>query len=258
MKYINNFKLIIPIFLLLLSSCVSQKKLIYLQNKDKSTIKNEFINERNEYYKVQPGDNLFIQISSFNPNASGVFSTSQGTNITTNNTDAGIYLNSYTVTKEGAITFPIIGTVMVKDLAVEEIKGTIKTLLDEYIKEAMVTVKLVNFNVTLLGEIRRPGQYKVYQGKINLLEAIAMAGDLKDFGNRHNIKLIRQSKKGSVIRELDITNQDFLESEFLFLMPNDIIYIEPLKGKQFAFANFPYGIVFSSISTLVLLLSFIK
>ncbi len=258
MKQVRKINLFFPIILvIILSSCVSQKKLIYLQNKEKATAKNEFINERNEDYKVQPGDNLYIKITSIDEKTAMLFN-STDPRYSSGMNDIGVYLNSYTVADDGSIDFPLTGKIQIQNLTIEEVKGEIKKVLDEYLKETMIIVKLINFNITMLGEIKNPGQYKIYQDKINLFEAIAMAGDLGDFSNRNKIKLIRQSKQGAIIHELDLTNQNILESDFFYLMPNDVIYIEPLKGKQFTFANFPYSLVFSAVSTTLLLINFFK
>lgn len=238
---------------LLTASCVSQKKLIYLQNKQKAISKNEFVNERIENYKVQPGDNLYIRINSFDEKTTMLFNSSDN-RYGQNFNDMSVYLNSYTVAEDGAIDFPLTGKIQVQNLSIEQVKAEISKVLKVYLKETMIIVKLINFNVTLLGEVKDPGQYKIYQDKINLFEAIAMANDLGDFANR-KIKLIRQSKRGATIHILDLTDQNILESDFFYLMPNDIIYVEPLKGKQFTFSNFPYSVVFSA---LILLLNFTK
>ncbi len=110
----------------------------------------------------------------------------------------------------------------------------------------------------MLGEVRRPGEYRVYQDELNVFEAMSMAGDLTDFANRNEVKLVRQTKQGSEIIDIDLTDQNFLTSDYFYLMPNDIIYVEPLKGKQFTFANFPYAIIFSAISTTLLLINYFK
>ena len=254
---IKKIRLLIPVVLfLILSSCVSQKKLLYLQNKEIAQ-KTSFINERNEDYKIQPGDNLYIRITSFDEKTSLLFNSSDP-RYTQNMNDIGVYLNSYAVSDDGTIDFPLAGKVNVHNLTIDEVKQKINEVLDEYLKETMVIVKLINFNITLLGEVNAPGQYKVYQEKINVFEALAMSGDLGDFANREKIKLIRQTKNGVKIHELDLTDQEFLGSDYYYLLPNDLIYVEPLKGKQFTFANFPYAIVFSGISTLILLLNYIK
>ncbi len=256
-KNSKNKIILFPIILIILSSCVPQKKLIYLQNKELAT-KNEFLNERSEDYKVQPGDNLYIKITSINEETSMLFNTSTSRYSQNLNNDVSVYLNSYTVAEDGSIDFPLTGKINVQNQTIEEVKNSIYTVLEEYLKETLIIVKLINFNITLLGEIERPGQYKVYQDKINLFEAIAMAGDLGDFANRAKVKLIRQTKTGTEIHQLDLTNQKILESDYYYLMPNDVIYVEPLKGKQFTFANFPYTVVFSAISTLILMLNYIK
>ena len=119
-------------------------------------------------------------------------------------------------------------------------------------------VKLVNFNITMLGEVKRPGQYKVYQTSINLFQAVSMASDLTDFANRNKIAIIRQTKTGSEVTYVDMTKRDLLLSDYYYLKPNDIVYVQPVKGKQFTFANFPYGVIFGFISTTILLLSYLQ
>ena len=104
----------------------------------------------------------------------------------------------------------------------------------------MVIVKLANFRVSMVGEFNNPGKYVVYQDKINIFEAIAMAGDMTDFAKRDKVLLVRQSEKGVKTYRLNLNDYSLLESEFYYLMPNDLVYVEPLKGKQFAFSEFPY------------------
>ena len=172
--------------------------------------------------------------------------------------DASVYLNSYNITETGYLDFPMIGNIFVKNLTVEEIKLLIEQKLQTYMKQFIVIVKLVNFNITMLGEVNRPGQYKIYQDNINIFEAVSMASDLTDFANRNKVAIIRQTKTGSKVIYLDMTKRDFLTSPYYYLKPNDIIYVQPVKGKQFTFANFPYGVVFGFISTTILLLSYKK
>lgn len=244
--------------ILILASCVPQKKIKYLQNKELAEAKTNFVNQKKIEYKIQPGDNLYIKIVSIDEKTSALFNTMDARYANTMNSDASIYLNSYTVNENGYMDFPLIGKVLVKNLSVEEVKNEIQQSLNEYIKESVVIVKLVNFYVTMLGEVRRPGEYRVYQDELNVFEAMSMAGDLTDFANRNEVKLVRQTKQGSEIIDIDLTDQNFLTSDYFYLMPNDIIYVEPLKGKQFTFANFPYAIIFSAISTTLLLINYFK
>ncbi len=242
----------------ILSSCVPQKKIKYLQIQEAAEQKDSFSNERKIEYKIQPGDNLYIKVVSIDEKTSALFNTSDTRSSYAMNSDAGIYLNSYTVNENGNVDFPLIGSVEVKNLTVEEVKNKLQLTLNEYLRESVVIVKMVNFYVTMLGEVRRPGEYKIYQDELNIFEAISLAGDLTDFANRNEVKLIRQTKDGSKIIDIDMTQADILTSDYFYMMPNDIVYVEPLKGKQFTFANFPYGIIFSAISTTLLLINYFK
>ncbi|MCF8387055.1 MAG: polysaccharide export protein [Bacteroidales bacterium] len=240
------------------SSCVPQKKIKYLQVKEEAQMRENFTNERKVEYKIQPGDNLYIKVVSIDEKTSALFNTADTRSSYAMNSDAGIYLNSYTVNENGYVDFPLIGSVKVRNLTVEQVKDELQKTLNEYIKESVVIVKMVNFYVTMLGEVKRPGEYKIYQDELNIFEAISLAGDLTDFANRDQVKLIRQTKEGSKIIDIDLTDRDILASDYYFMMPNDILYFEPLKGKQFTFANFPYGIIFSAISTTLLLINYFK
>jgi len=257
---LKSFRLIVWISLvsLVFSSCIPQKKMLYLQVEKGADSLVDFKNEKKIEYRIQPGDNLYIRVVT--PDEKSTFllnplSVGASQNI---NNDASVYLNSYSVSEEGMLDFPMVGKILVKNLNIEQITKKIELNLDTLLINYVVIVKLVNFNITMLGEVHNPGQYKIYQDNINIFEAISMARDLTDFANRHKIALIRQTKTGSEIVYIDMTDQSLLLSEYYYLKPNDILYVQPFKGKQFTFANFPYGIVFGFISTTILLLSYLN
>lgn len=248
----------IGIITIVLSSCVPQKKMLYLQANSEADSVNSFVNERKIDYRVQPGDNLYIRVVTLDPTTTTLLNPLASGNGQTGGNDASIYLQSYTVNEAGYLDFPMIGEIFVRNMNVDEIRDVISEKLAEYLKELVVIVKLVNFNITLLGEVKAPGTYKIYQTDINLFEAISMGRDLTDFANRNKIAIIRQTKTGSSVHFVDMTRKDILGSDYFYLKPNDIIYAQPVKGKQFTFANFPYGVVFGFISTTILLLSYIQ
>jgi polysaccharide export outer membrane protein len=128
--------------------------------------------------------------------------------------------------------------------------------LQEYLLNPVVIVRLASFRITLLGEFKSPGKYDVYQSNINLFEAISMAGDMTDFAKRDKIAIIRQTSRGSQIVRVNLNDKRILESDYFYLLPNDIVYAEPIKAKQFVSTNFPYGLVFSILSTILLLYAF--
>lgn len=215
-----------------------------------------FKNEKLIDYRVQPGDNLYVRVVSLDEQTTLLLNPSGTQNSNTN--DASIYLNSYTVNESGYFDFPMTGEIFVKNMNVEDIKEVLNKELQVYLKEFVVIVKLVNFNITLLGEVNNPGQYKIYQSSISIFEAVAMASDLTDFANRNKIAIIRQTKAGSEVTYIDMTKRDILASNYYYLKPNDIIYVQPVRGKQFSFANFPYAVIFGAITTTILLLNYFQ
>jgi polysaccharide export outer membrane protein len=243
--------------IILISSCVPQKKILYLQDLSEEDTAMNMTHQLKADYKVQPGDNLYINIFSLEEKAMSYFN--REAQMRTNYYNPiGVYLNSYSVNDSGYIDFPLAGEIYVKDHTVQQIKLELQKIIDEYLKETTVVVKLVNFTFSMLGEFRKPGQYYVYQDYINIFEAISMAGDLTDFAKRSEVAIVRQTESGSVIRRLNLNDKRIIESEFYLLKPNDIIYAPPLKGKQFSFANFPYALVLTSITTVLVIVAFFQ
>jgi polysaccharide export outer membrane protein len=240
------------------SSCIPQKKIKYLQavHKD-STNRSEFVYTPTEDYQLSPGDNLHIRVKSLDESSNTFFNNMSGQTNSGYN-DASIYLNSYTVDLNGKISFPYIGVLDAEGKTIEELKTALENQLSEYLVDATIIVRLVNFNITFVGEVRKPGEYKIYQDKINIFQAISIAGDITDYGNRNEVKLLRTDENGTKLYTLDLTKEDILESPYYFLKPNDIVYVEPLKSKQFAFSTFPYALLFSTITTIIVLLTFLN
>lgn len=187
-----------------------------------------------------------------------IFSDSKSNNANNYYSNAGIYLNSYEVSDDGYIDFPFVGRIYVKDLTIEECKDVISSIVKDYIKESTVIVRLALYNITALGEVNRPGQVNIYQNKLNIFEALAMAGDMTTFAKRDQVVVIRETKTGSKTKRLNLNTVDILESEYYYIQPNDVIYVPPVKGKNFAFSQFPYTLVFSTITTTLLLINFFK
>ena len=252
------FKIIpgIVILIAILSSCVPMKKQIYLQTSEDTT-KTEYLNEKLMDYKLRSGNNLFIQVVSLEEDVSNFFNMGYE-NAGNVYYDAAIYLNSYLVDDSGFVEMPFLGEIYVKGLTIEETKSKIQQQIDEYLNETMVIIKLVNYNVTLVGEVRMPGQYKIYQDQINIFEVIGIAGDLSPFAKRDDVILVRKSEKGSKIYHIDLLSDEILESEYYYIMPDDIIYIRPVKGRNFAYTSFPYTLVISSISLILALTAIFK
>ncbi|HHN48652.1 MAG TPA: polysaccharide export protein [Bacteroidales bacterium] len=244
------------IMLLFFGACVPQKRLQYLLDEEHQV---QFENPHQPEYRIQPGDNLYIQVLGLDRETADLFSIQPGgVSRQYLNNELSVFLSSYTVNPDGFIEFPIVGSVYVKDKTVDEIKILVQQAINEYMRDATVIVKFVNFRVSVLGEVKSPGQYPVYQTQINVFEALAKAGDMSPWGDRKRVQLVRKTITGSEVYELDLSRRSILESEFFYLLPDDIVYVMPMQAKTFAFTTFPYSIIFSTITTTLLILNFLN
>ena len=254
MKYFNKITklgIFTVVLTMMFASCVPQKKMIYLKDAQMAAanISQEYVNDRSLNYKLQPGDNLYIRVlNTIDERSASALTGDYSTSRNYMSSDASIYLQSYTLDEEGCIELPLTGKIELKNLTIDEAKARLQTELDKYVNQTTLIVKLSNFNLTVLGEVSRPGMYKVYQSQINLFEAISMAGNMTNFAKNDEVRIIRQTDHGSEIVTVDMGQADILASPYYYLKPNDIIYIEPMKIKQWGFTTFPYSTVFSIIS----------
>ena len=254
MKYMSRL-LKIGVFAALLAvafaSCVPQKKMLYLKEAQMATenLSNEYVNDRTVDYKLQPGDNLFIRfINTIDERSAASLAGETSARSYAMTSDASIYLQSYTLDEDGCIELPLTGKMELKNLTVDQAKDKMQTEINKFVNQTTLIVKLSNFNLTVLGEVNRPGMYKVYQSQINLFEAMAMAGDMTNFAKKSDVMIIRQTDHGSEIVTVDMGQADILSSPYYYLKPNDIVYVEPLKIKQWGFTTFPYSTVFSIVT----------
>lgn len=253
MSKITKLGLAALLMAMLFASCVPQKKMLYLKEAQMAAENQSinYVNERSINYRLQPGDNLYIRfINTVDERTAAAMS---GESTRSLSSDASIYLQSYTLDEEGCIEMPLVGKIELLNLTVDEAKDRLQTVLDKYINQTTIIVKLSNFNLTVLGEVNHPGMYKVYQSQINLFEAISLAGNMTNFANKEDVKIIRQTDNGSEILTVDMGVADILSSPYYYLKPNDIIYVEPLKIKQWGFTTFPYSTVLSIVSLAVTL-----
>jgi polysaccharide export outer membrane protein len=240
------------------SSCVPVKKQVLMQVPEDDSAKTEYLNDRSQAdYRLKPGNNLYIKIISASKDAEDFFNpgVSSSGNIYY---DAAIYLTSYSVDDSGYVELPFLGKILAEGKTLDEFNKDVSKIVDEYLKKTMIVVKLVNYNITVVGEINRAGQYKIYQDKINIFEVLGMAGDFTTYAKRDDVVIVRHTEKGSKVHHLDLLSDDILESDYYYLMPDDIVYVRPLKGKNFAYQMFPYALVISSISLILAIFSITK
>lgn len=186
--------------------------------------------------KIMPKDLLTVTVNTSDPEAAAPFNMTVQTaqNLATSrSTYSQPMLQQYLVNNEGCIDFPVLGTLKVGGLTKNEAEDMIREKLKPYLKEVpIVTVRMSNYKISVLGEVARPGTFTVSNEKVNVLEALAMAGDLTIWGMRDNVKLVREDATGKrEIIELDLTNAEIITSPYYYLQQNDILYISPNKTK---------------------------
>ena len=253
-KMRSRYIIFVIIFNLLFSSCITQRKLEYIRDKDsKEKSFNTFVLED---YRLKTNDNLFIHISSIDQE-NNVF-TNTARQITTTIDPYSASLQSYTIDKQGYIDLPIIGKILVKDKTVDEVESLIKTAISGILNQPTIYVKLVNRYVTVLGEVRNPGHYTVSQERLSILEALGLAGDVTEYGNRKSVVLLRNEEGKNVRVELDLTKSQLLESKYFYLSPNDVVLVKPSRAKFWGLRPFPFSIVLSAISTYLLIVNYYK
>ena len=236
---------------------MAQQQLPYLQGKGYSTRTAVQVDNQRQAYHLQPGDVLSIRVQSVQPTLNEMFSVTNGQNIQSGD-PGNLFVSGYSVDDAGTITLPTAGRLKVGGLTVEETQLLVQKEVARFMREANVVVKLTSFKLTILGEVRAPGRYFVYNSQATVLEGLGLAGDLTEFGSRTNVKLIRQTPKGSEVVLLDLTDPDLLRSKYYYLLPNDALYVEPLKARTARGNANNLGLVFGALSAIVLLLSFIK
>ncbi len=223
--------------MLIITGCQSYKDVPYIQNSDKVNL-----TEATQLYdaKILPKDILTITVNCPNtPEAAVVFNlTTQTTASVLQNGRASTYsqpaLQNYLVSNDGYIDFPVLGKINVVGMTKEQLEKYIAdNIYGTHLKERpIVTVNVSSFKVSVLGEVTRAGQYTVSTGKVNIFEALALAGDMTIYGNRGNVKIIRESASGEkTIAELDLKDANIINSPYYQLQQNDIVYVTPNKAK---------------------------
>ena len=246
-----NHLLITVLISCILSSCVTNKKLTYLQYKgDRNDI---IVPVTPSDYKIMPFDNLFIRVVTPDPQWAAMFNTMPVATYSISVTEQSADLVSYPVDGDGYIQLPYAGRIKVAGKTLALITGDVEKVLKSYVADAAVTVKMVNNYVSIIGEVQRPGKYPIYKDRMNIFQALAMAGDLNEFSNRRKIQLIRQTSDGNIVKQFNLTDRSIMASEYFYVLPNDVIYAMPMKGKFFQMNAFPYSVFLSAITTFVLL-----
>ena len=255
----NSYKKIVLSLLVLgFFSCASRKEVVYFQNIDSLAAP-----EKASSYeiKIQPDDLLMIIVSAEDSESAMPFNLTTVSMAGSNNMLAGRgveTLQSYLVDASGSIDFPILGKLKVSGLSRSEVLTLFKNKIGVYIKNPIINLRIMNFKVSIQGEVTSPGTYPVASERITMIEALSMARDLTIYGKRENILVIREIDGIKSYNRVDITKADFINSPFYYLAQNDVIYVEPTKTKINGAKVGPNtGVIISVTSLLITLITLI-
>lgn len=229
----QNFRLFFGVFVsvIALGSCKTGKQLAIFQDLNIETSKVQQVRTAaNDPLRLQSDDQVQVVISSISPEASQLFNL-MGSPVTGSTNVTQMMQSVYIVSPSGNITIPVVGDVKVSGLTTDQAKLEIKNAVTPYLKDAVVSTTLINFRVTVMGEVMRPSSFQVAGEKINVLEAIGMAGDLTLFAKRNNIKVIRKGADKVEVAQLDLNNSNVMRSPYYNLRQNDVVIVEPSRRK---------------------------
>ncbi len=244
--------------LLLLGSCSTPlQELTYMYNVEtgKTYRKDNFP----DIYRIRPNDQLFIQVISDDPMNVAFLNLISPDRVSFSGSN--MELVTYLVDENGNISYPQLGEIHVADLTLSEIRDILQKKVDTYIENASVFVKHVNRMLTVLGEVKNPGQQTMVKNQLTIFEALGSAGDITDFGNRKNVKLIRETNNGTYVASINLTSPDLIYSPYYYILPHDVLYVEPSSkvygAKTMPFTT-PFSLAASTISMILLVLNFLK
>ena len=213
---------------LLFASCASRESIVYYQDIDQQT---RVVGTHNTL--IQPDDLLMIIVSAQNPLAAEAYNLT--TNLTVDPNDqsgtARREQQLYLVDSEGYIDFPVLGRLLIGGKTKEQVSDEMHALIAKDIKDAVINIRLMNYKVTVMGEVNRPGVHKINSERITLPEALSLSGDLTKYGKRDNILITRETTNGITTQRVDLTSTDFMQSDYFYLKQNDIVYVEPNKTR---------------------------
>ncbi|MCX7954391.1 MAG: polysaccharide biosynthesis/export family protein [Bacteroidales bacterium] len=236
------------------TSCTSYKSTAYLQGlSENDSVTTYYLGN---IYKLQKGDIIYIKIISFNRDITQLFNIEDVTSFGQIN-NAYIYYKGYCIDDNGEINMPIIGNVYILNKTISEVEYILKEKIKNYLTDFYINVKYGGFKITILGEVKNPGINYFYTNKVTIFEALGSAGDLTDYGNRKNILLLRQTTNGLKIFRINLLKKDLFKQPYYYIQPNDILYVEPVKTKNWRLNSYNVSIILSSISTLILVINFI-
>lgn len=213
-------------------------------------------------HKIQEKDNLYVSIISTNAEMNKIYNPANAgapeSIINRYEGVAGQFINGYEVDREGNITLPIIGKINVLGQTFRESEQTVERKAKSFLKEVTVKVRLLNYRVTINGEVKNPGVYYNYNYDFTVLDAISMANGVTDFAQINNVMIIRPTENGKEVFKINLNSKSSLLSDGYYLQPNDVVIVQPSRGKNQQLNIPQYSLILTSLSVVLLLLNYLK
>lgn len=245
----TNIVMISILAITMATSCVSQKDLVYFQDEPLS---GGYIDSKPEQLIYKPDDILTINVSAADPLAAKPFNlavVSEGEDLISATGTAR--MQTYLIDYNGNIEFPVLGTLHIAGMTRIELTEMLKEKISEYAKDPIINIRLVNFTVTIIGEVNRPGTYTIQNERISLPEGLGLANDLTIYGQRKNVLLIREVDGKKKFAKIDLTSVNAISSPLYYLQQNDVIVVEPNNARiRSSNYNQNNAVLISAIGTL--------
>jgi polysaccharide export outer membrane protein len=232
---------------LFISSCVPVEKLSYFNDIDE--LEKPVVNPKTQK-PILPFDRIYIRIISIDPQTRQIFDFPTEANYT----EAVDNIIGYLVDEAGDIDFPFVGKINLRSLTLTDAATKIQNALNEYVANTTILVKYIDSQVSLLGEVQQQGTYTFSQDKLSIYEALALGGGITRYGNRKNVILVRQEGDKIMHHKLNLSDSKIASKDFYYILPNDVIVVEPLKSISTSYQNITYTTILTSITTLVAVL----
>ena len=227
----SKFAVLLLLVIVTLSSCITNRDLEYIRSNQE--IKKVKANKQD--YRLQAGDLLSVQISTVTEQLHDFFNKEQVSN--SQLMIQNPYLYGYLIKDDGFLNLPSFGLVKAEGFTLSELENIIKQIADSYFEQPVVKLNIINFEISILGEVNSPGTYKIVDPETNILYALSLAGDMTQFGNRKKVKVIRNENEWNRVFYVDLTTNGVLNNADFILQSHDILYVAPLRKQFYAFNN---------------------
>ncbi|HEY9049480.1 MAG TPA: polysaccharide biosynthesis/export family protein [Ohtaekwangia sp.] len=266
----NRIWLVLGVLMLTLGACVPNRKLVYLQKDDELKHRKEIPKDTIlrthalsiKEYRIQPLDILSVNFETLSKDddvfdfLSKLSTSSRSSTGNSANASSAIALNGMVVNTEGEVEYAVLGKIKVAGLTIFQAQDSIKAIASQYIPDVVVRVRMLNFRYTVLGEVNGEQTVISTNTRINMMEAIGLAGGLTELADRSTVKVIRQDGSKTEIFYVNLLEEDYLESPFYYVQQNDVIIVPPLKQRPFRkYFTSNLAIITSAISFAVLIIS---